>query len=81
MNPAWKQPISPCKIAASRWDTDQTMQKQEQKAKQEATEAEKVVWLRLGYQKLDFGRKVFIKKKKPKKTFTKIRQGSIYLCP
>lgn len=81
MNPAWKQSISPCKIAASRWDTDQTMQKQEQKAKQEATEAEKVVWLRLGYQKLDFGRKVFIKKKKPKKTFTKIRQGSIYLCP
>lgn len=57
------------------------MQKQEQRAKQEATEAEKVVWLRLGYQKLDFGRKVFIKEKKRKKTFTKIRQGSMYLCP
>lgn len=40
------------------------MQKQEQKAEQEATEAEKVVCLRLGYQKLDFGRKVFIKKEK-----------------
>lgn len=32
-----------------------------------STEAEKVVWLRLGYQTLDFGKKkkVFIKKKKP----------------